>query len=183
MKGFTSALVAVIVAVVGIVVLVIDNGGGVNAQSVSGVHTGVVTGIETDAQGGLASFSIVNSSGEVLMIMVSDNSPNTEYGLENSAGDRWVADHASSAVDAVSRIRDQQRRLSKITVSVNGDGFAESVVQSESSDLSSNLGYLFAALAITWIGLVLYIVYIGQRQRMLSAELSKTITRSEDSEK
>lgn len=182
MKGFTSALGAVIVATVGIAVLAIGNNDDANAQSVSGVHTGVVTEIETDEQGRLASFSIVNSSGEMLIIMVSDNSPNTEYGLENNAGDRWVADHASSAVEAVSRIRDQQRRLTKITVSVNGDGFAETVVQAESSNLSSNLGYLFAALAITWIGLVLYIIYIGQRQRMLSAELAKTITRSTDPE-
>ena len=149
MKSVVSAIGAVMIATVGIVVLSVSDGGDANAQSASGVHTGVVTGIETDEQGGLASFSIVNSSGEMLTIMVSGNSPNTEYGLENNAGDRWVADHGSGAVEAVSRMRDQQRRLSKITVSVNSDGFAESVVQTEISNLASNLGYLFAALAIT----------------------------------
>ncbi len=150
-----------------------------HAQSPGRIVTGVVTSIETDQNGVLVSFRIVNGDGEVVEAKVFPQSPNTAYGLENQVGDRWVSDQASEPNEAASRIRDQQRRLARITVSLNSEGVATSVVQAESSDLESNLGYLFAALAITWIAFAAYIIYMSSRQSLIASEIRRLSDNSE----
>lgn len=37
--------------------------------------------------------------------------------------------------------------------------------------MDGNLGYLFAAFAVTWVGLAAYILYVSQQVRSLRDEL------------
>ena len=146
------------------------------------ISTGVVTQIETDDAGELIAFSIVEGDGIVSRFTVSASNPNTSYGLENRVGERWVADQSSEPQEAATRLRDQQRRLTTITVQSDSDGVASSVVQAESADVGTNLGYLLAVVAITWIGIMAYVIYMSARQRSLSAELSRLKESAEEEE-
>ncbi len=143
----------------------------VSAQSPS-ILTGVVTGVEVGENGELIAFSIVDGDGNDLRFMVSSSNPNTSYGLENRVGDRWVSDHATAPREAATRLRDQQSRLAQISVQSHENGVAASVVQAQSVDIDTNLGYVFAVVAIAWIGIMAYVVYMGVRQRTLATELS-----------
>lgn len=137
------------------------------------ISTGVVTHVETTENGDLIAFSIVDGDGNNLRFTVSSSNPNTSYGLENRVGDRWVSDQASAPQESATRLRDQQNRLAQISVQSDSSGVAMSVVQAQSTDIDTNLGYVFAVVAIAWIGIMAYVVYMGVRQRTLSAELSR----------
>ena len=146
------------------------------------ISTGVVTQIETDDAGALTAFSIVEGNGDVSRFTVSTSNPNTSYGLENRVGDRWVSDQSSEPQEAATRLRDQQMRLTSITVQSDSNRVATSVVQAESADVGTNLGYLLAVVAITWIGIMAYVIYMSARQRSLSAELSRLKESQSDGE-
>ncbi len=137
------------------------------------ISTGVVTGVETTENGELSAFSIVDGDGDILRFAVSSSNPNTTYGLENRVGDRWVSEHASQPREAAARLRDQQNRLAQVSVQSDGSGVAISVVQAQSADVATNLGYVFAVVAIAWIGIMAYVAYMGIRQRTIAAELSR----------
>ena len=130
----------------------------------------------------IVAFSIVEGNGNVSRFTVSASNPNTSYGLENRVGERWVADHSSEPQEAATRLRDQQRRLTQITVQSDGNGMASSVVQAESTEVGTNLGYLLAVVAITWIGIMAYVIYMSARQRSLSAELLRLKESQSDDE-
>ena len=142
-----------------------------SAQSPS-ISTGVVTEVETDNEGRLTAFSIVNGDGSVVRFAVSASNPNTSYGLENRVGERWVSDQDSDPREAATRLKDQQNRLTQISIQSEG-GAAMSVVQADSKDVDANLGYLFAVVAIAWIGIMGYVVFLGMRQRTMAAELER----------
>ena len=143
----------------------------VSAQSPS-ISTGVVTEVETDDEDRLTAFSIVKGDGSVVRFSVSASNPNTSYGLENRVGERWVSDQDSDPREAATRLKDQQNRLTQISIQSEG-GAAMSVVQADSKDVDANLGYLFAVVAMTWIGIMGYVVFLGMRQRTMAAELER----------
>ena len=142
-----------------------------SAQSAA-ISTGVVTEVETDNEGQLTAFSIVKGDGDVVRFAVSASNPNTSYGLENRVGERWVSDQASGPREAATRLKDQQNRLTPISIQSEG-GTATSVVQADPKDVDANLGYLFAVIAIAWIGIMGYVVFLGIRQRTIAAELER----------
>ena len=142
------------------------------AQS-SVITTGVVFQVETAADGKLNGFSILDGDGSVVSFTVSTANPNTSFGLENRVGDRWVSDLTASPVEAATRLRDQQQRLTSVSVQSDANGVAISVVQAESANVDANLGYLFAVVAIAWLGIIAYVLYLGIRQRTVSAELDR----------
>ena len=133
------------------------------------LFTGVVTGVEQNDAGELVSFSIVDNEGEVHEFEVSGD---TEYGLENQAGDRWVARQKDEPVAAAERMRDQQRRFVPITVH-GEDRLASSVVVSESGRLETNLGFLFAIYMVTWAAFFAYIFVMSGRQRDLNRQIEQ----------
>ena len=133
------------------------------------VTTGVVVDIETSADA-LVGFSLIDAEGATARFEVT---PSTSFGLENSVGERWVSDDgATDLSEALRRLRDQQRRQQQVSVTGPVDGTATSVVQAAPSNISSNLGYLFAAFALAWLAVMGYVIYLGQRQRILSREVS-----------
>lgn len=151
------------------------------AQS-SSINTGVVTSVETGDSGGLMAFSIISGDGNVQRFTVSSANPNTEYGLENRVGDRWVSDQASNPQEAANRLRDQQRRLAQISVQSDDGGVAVSVVQAESTDVDTNLGYLLAVVAIAWIAIMAYVLYLGVRQRTIATGIASLQSKTDDNE-
>ena len=142
------------------------------AQS-PGISTGVVTDVEISDDGALTGFSILRGDGSVEQFSVSSSNPNTSFGLENRVGDRWVSDLATDPRESATRLRDQQQRLTQISVQSTANGIAISVVQAESRDVSANLGYLFAVVAIAWIGIIGYVIFLGVRQGTLASELAR----------
>ena len=155
-----------------VVILTFGFAGLLSAQS-HPVSTGVVTNIETTDDGTMSGFSLVAGDGNVLRFTVSSADPNTAFGLENRVGDRWVSDLATDPREAATRLRDQQNRLTQISVQSDSNGVAISVVQAASKDVAANLGYLFSVVAIAWIGIMAYVAYLGVRQRTISAELAR----------
>ncbi len=151
------------------------------AQS-SSITTGVVTSVDTGDDGGLTAFSIVSGDGKVQRFTVSSANPNTEYGLENRVGDRWVSDQDSNPREAADRLRDQQRRLAQISVQADDGGVAISVVQAESTDIDTNLGYLLAVVAIAWIAIMAYVLYLGVRQRTIATGIASLQNQTDDNE-
>ena len=134
------------------------------------ITTGVVIGVDRSEAGGLSGIRLVNSAGDTVQI---DITGDTSFGLENAVGDRWVSsDGATDLVEALRRVEDQQRRQQQVTVESSA-GVALSVVQARPVSISSNLGYLFAAFAIGWLALVAYVLYLGQRHRVLSQEIGR----------
>ena len=162
----------VFLAVVTLGLTLFSNFAGVSAQS-STIATGVVVEVEAAGDGALSAFSIISGDGGVVRYTVSSSNPNTQYGLENRVGDRWVSDQATEPEGAAIRLKDQQRRLAQISVQSDADGVATSVVQAESTDVDTNLGYLFAVVAIAWLGIIVYVVYMGVRQRTMTSELAR----------
>ena len=140
------------------------------------------TSVETGDDGGLTAFSIIRGDGSVQRFTVSSANPNTEYGLENRVGDRWVSDQASNPQEAADRLRDQQRRLAQISVQSDDGGVAISVVQAESTDIDTNLGYLLAVVAIAWIAIMAYVLYLGVRQRTIATGIESLRNQTDDNE-
>ena len=177
MKRLISSTSAVTIAVV----LTLMTSMSILAQS-SSISTGVVSEVEIDDDGGLTAFSIIGGDGGVKRFIVSSTNPNTEYGLENRVGDRWVSDQASSPQDAANRLRDQQRRLAQISVQSDDGGVAISVVQAESMDVDTNLGYLLAVVAIAWIAIMAYVLYLGVRQRTIATGIASLQNENDENE-
>ena len=148
---------------------------GASAQT-GGLVSGAVTGVERNDAGELTAFSIVDETGATHRFQVGAD---TEYGLENQAGDRWTAKHSAEPVEAARRLEDNQRRFAPVTVSASG-GEALSVVQKESGRLETNLGYLFAVFAVTWAAFFAYIFVVSRRQRDLDRQIAQLKARLEE---
>lgn len=133
----------------------------------------MVVGVDADGDGNLRRFALSDQAGSVTEYTVQGS---TEYGLENQAGDRWVANQADDPSGAVSRLRDHQERFAPITVT-SENGVAISVVERESGKLETSLGFLFAVFAVTWAGFFAYIFFVSRKQRELQREISRLKSR------
>ncbi|MDP6666824.1 MAG: CcmD family protein [Dehalococcoidia bacterium] len=155
---------AVAIALIGFAVI----SGGASAKEDT-VTSGIVVGVETDDAGQLTRFAISDSDGTITTFEMSES---TRFGLENQAGDRWVASHGEEPVEAVRRLRDHQARFAPVTVT-SENGIAASVVEREEGKLETNLGYLFAVFVVTWALFFAYVFYMGRKQRVLQNEIAR----------
>ena len=130
---------------------------------------GIVVGVETDDTGVLIKFAVSDSTGKIHTFTIFNE---TEYGLENQAGDRWVSTQESAPSESARRLRDHRDRFAPITVT-SENGIAFSVVEREEGKLETNLGYLFAVFAVTWALFFAYVLYLGRKQRVLQHEISR----------
>ncbi|MDP6056741.1 MAG: CcmD family protein [Dehalococcoidia bacterium] len=133
------------------------------------ILSGIVVGVETDNNDRLTRFAVSDSTGTVTTFELSTN---TEFGLENQSGDRWVSSQGEEPAESARRLRDHRERFAPITVS-SQNGIATSVVEREEGKLETNLGYLFAVFAITWALFFAYVLYMGRKQRVLQHEIAK----------
>ena len=159
------AMLAVAVALVAPGVLTLP----ASAQSGSELISGVVIGVDTNEAGELERFALTDSGGNDIVFTVNDS---TEFGLENQAGDRWVATQGAEPVEAVRRLRDHQSRFAAVTVTAES-GVALSVVEREGGKLETNLKFLFAVFAVTWAGFFAYVFWVSGRQRELQREVAR----------
>ena len=142
------------------------------------IVNGIVVGIETDGNDQLITFVVSDSGGILTTFKVSDT---TKYGLENQAGDRWVSNHKDGSIEAARRLYEHQERFAPITVSYTEvsessariTGIAKSVVDREKGKLETNLGYIFAVFAITWIMFFAYIFYMDRKQKVIQYEITQ----------
>ena len=174
MKLFNYGL-ALLIVCVGLVVH--DLPSLVLAQSTPLVN-GIIVGIETNDNDQLITFVVSDSTGTLTTFKVSDS---TKYGLENQAGARWVTSPKAGSEDATRRLSAHQERFVPITVSYTEatedsgqiTGIATSVVDREQGKLETNLGYIFAVFAITWILFFAYIFYMGRKQKVVQYEITQ----------
>lgn len=129
--------------------------------------SGVITVIQVDQDTNLVGFVLATRDGEFVEVSV-DHA--TSFGLENAAGDRWVAELGGDPAEALFRIRDQRERFSPVTVTIK-DGIASAVVDREQGDLEQNLGFLFAIYLVTWAGFFFYIFIVSRRQNDLARDI------------
>ena len=174
MKLFNFA-VALIIILGGVVILGLPS---VALAQSTPIVNGIVVGIETDDDDQLIAFVVSGSSGILTTFNVSDT---TKYGLENQAGDRWVSNHKEGAIEAARRLFEHQERFAPVTVSYTEvsessgqvTGIATSVVDREQGKLETNLGYIFAVFAITWIMFFAYIFYMDRKQKVVQYEITR----------
>ena len=174
MKLFNFA-VALIIILGGFVILGLPS---VALAQSTPIVNGIVVGIETDDDDQLIAFVVSDSSGILTTFNVSDT---TKYGLENQAGDRWVSNHKEGSIEAARRLFEHQERFAPVTVSYTEvsessgqiTGIATSVVDREQGKLETNLGYIFAVFAITWIMFFAYIFYMDRKQKVLQYEITR----------
>jgi len=147
------------------------------AQSTPIVN-GIVVDIEIDDDDQLITFVVSDSGGILTTFKLSDT---TKYGLENQAGDRWVSTHKDGSVEAARRLFEHQERFAPVTVSYTevseSSGritvIATSVVDREQGKLETNLGYIFAVFAITWIMFFAYLFYMDRKQKVVQYEIAQ----------
>ena len=147
------------------------------AQSTPIVN-GIVVDIEIDDDDQLITFVVSDSGGILTTFKLSDT---TKYGLENQAGDRWVSTHKEGSVEAARRLFEHQERFAPVTVSYTevseSSGritvIATSVVDREQGKLETNLGYIFAVFAITWIMFFAYLFYMDRKQKVVQYEIAQ----------
>ena len=140
----------------------------VGAQS-DNVVTGVVVEVATTSNGDLMSFTLSNNEGEQRAFSVNSA---TEFGLEDESGERWVATFADAGVprQAALRLIDHRERFAPITVTFSGDN-ATQVVEATTSNLGTNLGYIFAAFLVGWLAFFVYLIWLSIRQQGLKNQL------------
>ena len=140
-------------------------------EPADGLIHGIVIDVTTNENNELVSFSVVSASGDIYDLEVREGASPTEYGLENKTGERWSSNQSSGAKEAADQLLDHQQRFAPVTVEATG-GVASLVVEMESADLGTNLGFLFTIFAVTWAGFFAYIFVISSRQRDLLRTVS-----------
>ena len=145
------------------------------------VVTGVVVGVETDGDGALTSFMISDSEGRSLTLTASDE---TSFGLENTAGDRWVGTLSEDPDRVALLLIEHRRSFSPVTVRLQGERLV-AVVDAAPTRLETNLVWLAIAVAVVLVGIFGYVGWMSRRQSDLQDELSSIKAslenRSEDS--
>jgi len=167
---FTSKTLRVVFALIlAVSVSIVGIGPRTSFAQDNSVLSGIIVGVETDGNGNLTRFALSDSTGTVTAFELSAE---TQFGLENQAGDRWVSSHGEEPSEAARHLRDHRERFAPVTVSA-ANGIASSVVEREEGKLETNLGYLFAVFGITWLLFFAYVLYMGSKQRVLQHEIAK----------
>ncbi len=130
--------------------------------------SGVVSDVKTDGSGALTGFTVLDENGVSITFTVTNT---TEFGLEDRAGDRWVARFAGNEAEAAGRLLDHQRRFAPITVSSEDGQTALTVTESFPRNLDANLIYLGSAFAVVWIFFFAYIFWIWRKQNRIDNAL------------
>ena len=167
---FTGGMLRIVFALIlAVSVSIIGIGPRTSFAQDNSVLSGIIVGVETDDNGNLTRFALSDSTGTVTAFELSAE---TQFGLENQAGDRWVSSHGEEPSEAARHLRDHRERFAPVTVS-SANGIASSVVEREEGKLETNLGYLFAVFGITWLLFFAYVLYMGSKQRVLQHEIAK----------
>ena len=137
-----------------------------NAQENSDKRiSGIITMVLVDEMNELVEFQITDSNGNDYKYKVNSS---TEFGLDESSGDRWVSTQKNSPKESAIKLIEHQKRYAPVTIIYDGE-YAKSVVEREEGRLENNLSYLFSFFLITWIIFFLYIFYLGKKQKVIES--------------
>ncbi|MBR91316.1 MAG: hypothetical protein CL903_00710 [Dehalococcoidia bacterium] len=137
-----------------------------NAQENNGKRiSGIITIVLVDEMNELVEFQITDSNGNNYKYKVNIS---TEFGLDESSGDRWVSTQKNSPKESAIKLIEHQKRYAPVTIIYDGE-YAKSVVEREEGRLENNLSYLFSFFLITWIIFFLYIFYLGKKQKIIES--------------
>ena len=137
-----------------------------NAQENNGKRiSGIITMVLVDEMNELVEFQITDSNGNSYKYKVNIS---TEFGLDESSGDRWVSTQQNSPKESAIKLIEHQKRYAPVTIIYDGE-YAKSVVEREEVRLENNLSYLFSFFLITWIIFFLYIFYLGKKQKIIES--------------
>ncbi len=137
-----------------------------NAQENNGKRiSGIITMVLVDEMNELVEFQITDSNGNNYKYKVNVS---TEFGLDESSGDRWVSTQKNSPKESAIKLIEHQKRYAPVTIIYDGE-YAKSVVEREEGRLENNLSYLFSFFLITWIIFFLYIFYLGKKQKIIES--------------
>ena len=137
-----------------------------NAQENNGKRiSGIITMVLVDEMNELVEFQITDSNGNNYKYKVNIS---TEFGLDESSGDRWVSTQQNSPKESAIKLIEHQKRYAPVTIIYDGE-YAKSVVEREEGRLENNLSYLFSFFLITWIIFFLYIFYLGKKQKIIES--------------
>ncbi|MQG09151.1 MAG: hypothetical protein FI675_01870 [SAR202 cluster bacterium] len=137
-----------------------------NAQENNGKRiSGIITMVLVDEMNELVEFQITDSNGNNYKYKVNIS---TEFGLDESSGDRWVSTQKNSPKESAIKLIEHQKRYAPVTIIYDGE-YAKSVVEREEGRLENNLSYLFSFFLITWIIFFLYIFYLGKKQKIIES--------------
>lgn len=150
------------------ILLILVSSNYVNAQENNDkMVSGIITMVLIDEMDQLKEFKITDLNGNNYIFMVTDL---TEYGLDESSGDRWISTQKTSPKQSAIKLIDHQQRYAPITVIYEGRN-AKSVVEREEGNLENNLSYLFSFFFITWVIFFIYIFYLGRKQKVIESSL------------
>tara|TARA_Y100001936_G_scaffold192183_1_gene191450 strand:- start:3696 stop:4211 length:516 start_codon:yes stop_codon:yes gene_type:complete len=127
--------------------------------------SGIITMVLVDEMNELVEFQITDSNGNNYKYKVNVS---TEFGLDESSGDRWVSTQKNSPKESAIKLIEHQKRYAPVTIIYDGE-YAKSVVEREEGRLENNLSYLFSFFLITWIIFFLYIFYLGKKQKIIES--------------
>ncbi len=137
-----------------------------NAQENNGKRiSGIITMVLVDEMNELVEFQITDSNGNNYKYKVNIS---TEFGLDESSGDRWVSTQKNSPKESAIKLIEHQKRYAPVTIIYDGE-YAKSVVEREEGRLENNLSYLFSFFLITWIIFFLYIFYLDKKQKIIES--------------
>ena len=137
-----------------------------NAQENNGKRiSGIITMVLVDEMNELVEFQVTDSNGNSYKYKVNIS---TEFGLDESSGDRWVSTQQNSPKESAIKLIEHQKRYAPVTIIYDGE-YAKSVVEREEGRLENNLSYLFSFFLITWIIFFLYIFYLGKKQKIIES--------------
>tara|TARA_B100000029_G_scaffold500134_1_gene571420 strand:+ start:116 stop:643 length:528 start_codon:yes stop_codon:yes gene_type:complete len=146
----------------------------VNADDGSNVISGIITSITKNSEDHLESLEIIDNKGNIIKLNVSSENINTEYGLENITGERWVSNQKESPKKAYQVLLDHQERLIPITVTKR-DEIALKIVEKEKRNLDTNLTYLAVVFALAWLSFFGYIYIIERRHKILESKIKTNL--------
>ena len=139
----------------------------VTAQTQTELETGVIVDIGAD-ENGLTSFAISNANGVIVRFTTTSN---TQFGLEDATGSRWVATVSEAPLEAVRRLTNHRANFIPVTVTHTSDNVAISVVDSAPLRVDTNLAWIGAIFAIVWAVFFGYLIWVSGRRKELEQEL------------
>mgnify|MGYP001209690319 CR=1 FL=1 len=148
-----------------IILISLSNNYALAQESSNKMVSGIVTMVLLDEIDQLKEFKITDSDGNNHRFLVLDS---TEYGLDESSGDRWISTQKESPKKSAVKLIDHQQRYAPVTVIHDGIN-AKSVVEREEGNLEDNLSYLFSFFLITWVIFFGYIFYLGRKQKVIES--------------
>ena len=121
------------------------------------IINGIITEINIDGE--KTFLSLIDGNGQIITLEIKSE---TKIGLESAVGERWVSDFGNNPIKSIEKLIDQQKRFVVINI-VHDSKYILSITNSISSNLETNLNYLFIVFAIGWLIFFGYMIFLNRK--------------------